>query len=107
MFCLKKRTKYVIPYRDGKCYHTPRERWYHQHHSHAHYQGVHIVHPVGKKQHTVAKTVALYRTTQAPREAVNRFAKGIWGITTEFPLDNRCTYSEILCYADETEYDIV
>ena len=63
--------------------------------------------PGGKKQHTVAKTVALYRTTQAPREAVNRFAEGIWSITTEFALDNRCTYSEILCYADETAYDIV
>ena len=97
----------MIPYRDGKCYHTPRERWYHQHHSHANYQGVHIVYPVGKKQHTVAKTVALYRTTQAPREAVNRFAEGKWSITTEFALENRCTYSEILCYADETVYDIV
>ena len=69
--------------------------------------GIHIFHPVGKKQHTVAKTVALYRTTQAPREAVNRFTEGIWSITTEFGLENRCTYSEILCYADETAYDIV
>ena len=68
---------------------------------------VYTLSPVGKKQHTVAKTVALYRTTQAPREAVNRFAEGIWSITTEFALENRCTYNEILCYADETEYDIV
>ena len=63
--------------------------------------------PVGKKQHTVAKTVALYRTTQAPREAVNRFTEGIWSITTEFALENRCTYSEIVYCADETAYDIV
>ena len=41
------------------------------------------------------------------RYRVNRFAEGKWSITTEFALENRCTYSEILCYADETAYDIV